>query len=368
MSSLPVGGNRLQNQLWRLTKMGMSDELGGLLVRRGLLTAEQCMTALAEERARGVRLATYVVEMGYVGEVQMAACIAEHLGLEVVSGHALEEVGRDALAYVPRELAEQYRMLPLSLQGNELHVCFADPQRFESLGDLGRLVGRTLRPFVATETALNDALERHYGIRPEVRLFREGAAPPASDHARKRARVEIERTGVFRAPPSLLEPKSTRPDPVELLAGAGTVNEVLRASMAYFVEIFASVIALGIHKGRAVTLVAGDRQELRPLAHPPELPLPDGCLLRAVLDRPHLAYRPTLSDTSLAGLCRSLGVPLTNITVVPAFDYGRPAFVLVGQGLDEKQVKQRFPEMKAFLAKVSQALRVVSLRAAIARR
>jgi hypothetical protein len=64
-------------------------------------------------------------------------------------------------------------------------------------------------------------------------------------------------------------------------------------------------------------------------------------------------------------LLQSARVANSDLTAIPVFDSGRPVFVILAQGLDERQVKERFTEIKAFLSKVAKALRAVALRAEI---
>src|SRR5262249_31405548 len=156
------------------------------------------------------------------------------------------------IAHVPKELAERHRVVPLRLDGTALDICLADPRHIDEMEELARTIGRTLRICVVTETALNDALEKYYGIRPEVRMFREDRAPPPSEHPRNK---DIDRTGVFRAPPSLLLTPPHGSDSVKLLAGADSAADVLRAAVTFFSGIFPVVVAMGIDKGRALAIM-----------------------------------------------------------------------------------------------------------------
>jgi hypothetical protein len=184
----------------------------------------------------------------------------------------------------------------------------------------------------------------------------------AWEHGARSISQEIERTGLFQAPPELRD-RSTPTDPIEVLATATSADEVLRASVRYFAGLFDEVVALGIHKGRAIALLAGNHRGLR-APRPVELALGDGTLVRSVLDRPQVAYRRS-ADAALGTVCRAVGMPTNHLTLVPAFDYGRPAFVVVGQGLEEWDLKARFGQIKQFLAKVSKSLRIVALRGEI---
>jgi hypothetical protein len=184
-------------------------------------------------------------------------------------------------------------------------------------------------------------------------------------HSTRSVSQEIERTGLFRAPlPTVPGRRSLRADPIQLLVSATSSEEVLRAAVGYFTGIFKEVVALGVHKGRAMVLMAGSRGGLRAIPQAPQLPLSDGTLVRAVLDRPQVAYRP-IADASLAVLCSAVGIAPSRLTLIPAFDYGRPAFIVVGQGLEEWQLKDQFAQIKSFISKVSKALRIVALRTEI---
>src|SRR4051794_3633203 len=154
--------------MWRRTmasqRRATSDDLGAVLVRRGMITGEQLLTAQSEERRRGVPLSVYVIEMGYISEQQLATCISEAFGIPNVGSRALEEIPREAIAMVPKELAERHRVVPLRIDGNAVDICLADPRHVEEMEELARTIGRTLRLCVVTETALNDALEKYFGI------------------------------------------------------------------------------------------------------------------------------------------------------------------------------------------------------------
>jgi hypothetical protein len=333
-----------------------SQELARRLVQSGLLTVEQLNAALQAGQRRGMPLSAYLVQMGLVEEEQLAACISESFGVPLLEKSALDEVARDALARLPPELAERHRLLPLKVKGNELQVCLSDPQFLEELEDLERAIGHVLQPCVVTETALCDALEEHYGIRPEVRLF-SGKAPPPSHHSLKRTKAGIDRTGVFHAfkPPVAGDPESPD-DPDHLLASATSSNEVLRGALLYFARLFTEVAVLGIGKGKAVVLMVGNRYVLRAPAQQMGITLPEGSAVRAVLDRPHVAHYPAVTDGTIARLCRKLELPLEHLSMVPVFAHNRPAFVVIGHGLEEAQLKGRFAEIREFVTRTSEAL------------
>jgi hypothetical protein len=333
-----------------------SHELGRVLVQSGVLTGEQLSAALQAGQRRGMALSAYLVQMGLVAEQQLAACISQSFGVPLLDASALDEVARDALARLPREVAERHRLLPLKVKGNELQVCLADPQHLEELEDIERAVGHVLQPCVVTETALSDALEEHYGIRPEVRMF-SGKAPPPSAHSVQRAKLGIDRSGVFQAfkPPAAGSAESPD-DPDHLLASATSSNEVLRGALLYFARIFSDVAVLGIARGKALVMMVGNRYVLRVPPQAMGITLPAGSLVRSVLDRPQVAHYPSVTDATIARLCRKLELPLEHLTLVPVFTHNRPAFVVIGHGIEEAQLKDKFAEIREFVTRTSAAL------------
>src|SRR2546421_10177362 len=106
-----------------------SDRLGALLVRRGAMSGEQLLGALQEEQRRGIPFTTYIAEMGFVGELQIAACVAEHCNLPLLGPRVFDDVGTEAVGFLTRDLAERDRVMPIVLRGSELPVGPSDPPR-----------------------------------------------------------------------------------------------------------------------------------------------------------------------------------------------------------------------------------------------
>jgi type IV pilus assembly protein PilB len=133
--------------------------LGEILVASGVLTPAQLEQALARQR-----LGTTVVGMRLSTEEDIAAALAQQLGLETVD---LVEVGPDpaAVRRVPRTLAERHEVLPLHVDGRgHLVVAMSDPTDVVAMDDLKLTSGLAgVRAVVSTGTAVTAALRRAYG-------------------------------------------------------------------------------------------------------------------------------------------------------------------------------------------------------------
>ena len=161
-----------------------SDPLGKRLVDAGLIRPDQLETALAhqeseEERLRAIaeqqgtlqhgrtirkrfkRLGEVVAELGLVDEGDLLPMLGEQLGVE---GVRLREglIDPNAVRLIPREFAEQLKVLPLMRVRDELTVAMADPQDLASIDTLSRLSGCRIRPVFTLATGIERLLPRCY--------------------------------------------------------------------------------------------------------------------------------------------------------------------------------------------------------------
>jgi hypothetical protein len=335
-----------------------------MLLARGLLTRQQLEAALGAQLQFGGRLGTNLVELGLIDDGRLAACLSEQLGVPYVRPQALAAVPRDVIALMPHKLAKKYRAVPLRAQGNDLHLCLADPQNFENLDELAFALNRPLRPYVVTEVTLNYALERYYGIPREPRIttgvtgWRELGGPTPQPGV-----VPKSFGNLLPAAPS----SATRPELgiIDQLAAVMSEEDVTAALFRYFTELFEEVVLLanvdGV-EGRPTPVLAGSRNRARPLGQRRPLSMTEGSLGRSLLSKPQVLHHPRLNDAEVSALCTALGLPIVNVTLLSIFNGSRAAYGVIGQGLDESQLRHAFAGLKSMVGKATQALRIVALR------
>jgi type II secretion system protein E len=73
------------------------------------------------------------------------------------------EVSLEALRCLPAEMAQRYRVLPLSLNDHQLEVAMADPFDFTAIGDISAVCGLEIIRCCARPNEITEALRRHYG-------------------------------------------------------------------------------------------------------------------------------------------------------------------------------------------------------------
>ncbi len=138
--------------------------LGTMLVRAGLLSAEQLEEALAEKAETGNRLGEIVVDRGWVASSDLAKALAEQHHCEFVD--LIEADIEDAAAsLLPERLARRYRAVPVRFMGEDkVLVAVADPTDVLASDDLRLALGMNIEFAVADQHDLERTLGKLYRV------------------------------------------------------------------------------------------------------------------------------------------------------------------------------------------------------------
>lgn len=113
----------------------VSQRLGSLALKKGLISQAQFDQAAAQQQQTGILLGRALIELGALNEDQLAALLAEQAGipfletLELPSGKAAEALSSALL----RIDAVQYEAVPYKQKGDTLLIALADPNRMRDL-------------------------------------------------------------------------------------------------------------------------------------------------------------------------------------------------------------------------------------------
>lgn len=339
--------------------------IGELLVSRGLISRQQLEDALLAQKQFGGRLGTNLVEMGAIGDDQLAACLSQQLKVPWVRPAALASIPRDVINKVPKHLAEKFRTVPIKYD-LELHVCMCDAQNFERLDEMAFALGIRVRPYVVTETTLNYALERYYGIRRETRqlqsvLWDNQAPKPPTTYLGDRLS-----DGPISTPTPT--PAYTRNVGVlDELSRVMSADDIVRALLRYFADLFPSVIILSIEQGRLAVAAAVQTGRQIQVPAGTNVPVTRGSLFEMAATQRRIVCQPQSTEADVTWLCGAIGIPANLLTAIPVMDGDTCHFLVVGQGRDEAKVREVFAGLQSFLAKVVHAMRIVLLRNEIIR-
>jgi type II secretion system protein E len=137
--------------------------LGMLLIERGFVTTKQVADALEIQEKTGEYLGAILIRQNLITEPQLVEVLAEQMGMPSAN-LATAQIEPEALAKVPAKLASHYRLFPLRLSNNTLHIAIADPFDVQTLDELKLLLGCEITPILASQRDIQDAIQRHYGL------------------------------------------------------------------------------------------------------------------------------------------------------------------------------------------------------------
>ncbi|MBU8899085.1 FrgA protein [Corallococcus sp. M34] len=182
----------------------MPARLAQLLVSRTLLTQEKAGEVLRQQQTQGDHVDTALLERG-LGEQDVLALLGEVSGVKPVNLIDFEP-NPDVASFIPPKIAERLCVVPLSLDGNTLHVACGYPVPKKELEEVGFLLGKPLELWVAIELRVREWISI---------IYRQPLAPRFSQLS---AMLDPERQATPPPPPPEAHEDSLTEDMVEQLA------------------------------------------------------------------------------------------------------------------------------------------------------
>jgi general secretion pathway protein E len=134
--------------------------LGQLLIERGLIATEDLDRALELQKERGDKLGRILVDMGYLAQRDLLNALSAQLGLPITTLSTLPSAP-ELEGLSPRFL-RQSLLFPVSIEENTLTLAMADPLDFEAINAVQTFSKLEVRPQLAAEQDILDALDRLY--------------------------------------------------------------------------------------------------------------------------------------------------------------------------------------------------------------
>jgi type IV pilus assembly protein PilB len=142
----------------------MSQRLGDLLVKERIITPEQLDKALRAQRESGpnARLGSTLVQLGFVSDEEVTNFLSRQYGVPAINLQYFE-IDSSVVKLIPEETAKRYQILPLSRVGASLTIAMVDPTNVYAMDDIKFMTGFNIEPVVASESAIQEAIEKAYG-------------------------------------------------------------------------------------------------------------------------------------------------------------------------------------------------------------
>jgi type IV pilus assembly protein PilB len=133
------------------------ERIADALVEDGLLGANQVEELLDQQKNGGARLVKLIIEKAYVSEQDLAVCMGRVLNVTPVN-IARVTILPEIVELLPRDIAHNHKVIPISRLENKLFLAMADPLNVLALDDVKRITKLEVTPLIASEKAIMDKL------------------------------------------------------------------------------------------------------------------------------------------------------------------------------------------------------------------
>ena len=141
------------------------ERIADALVEDNLLTAQQVADLVALQKKEGTRLLKLLLDKAYVSDADMVVAMGRVLNTPPVNLTRIS-ILPEVVALVPREVALNYKVLPVARLENKLFLAMADPLNVLALDDVKRITKLDVTPMIASEKVILEKinnLETHKG-------------------------------------------------------------------------------------------------------------------------------------------------------------------------------------------------------------
>jgi type IV pilus assembly protein PilB len=192
--------------------MAQKKRIGEVLKEAGLIDDFQLEAALSHQRNWGGKLGVILVEMGFARDEDIARVIAERLHIPVVELFD-PPIPPAVLKVLKPDIAKKYTVIPARKEGEAVLIAMADPLDIKTLDELRFITGLSVKPALASEADIKDAIRKYYDHEDVVRRVK---APVAFQPGIESGPMDIIRESGRAAVVEPAEPAQPRQEPPAL--------------------------------------------------------------------------------------------------------------------------------------------------------
>jgi type IV pilus assembly protein PilB len=140
--------------------------IGQFLVNEGIITPEQLENVLETKRKEnipGKYFGDYVIQLGYVSDMQFGQALAKKLNVSFVDlADPAFKIEVEAVKKIPEALARKHNIIGLKMTGRRITVATDDPVNFFIFEEIKVTTGMDVIPVFATKAAIHKAIGKYY--------------------------------------------------------------------------------------------------------------------------------------------------------------------------------------------------------------
>ncbi len=137
--------------------------LGELLVRSNLITKEQLIKALEEQKSSGgqLRLGTVLIRDGYIKESELTAFLSKQYSVPSIN-LADFDIDPAVVKLLPADVVQKYQAIPVNRAGSTLILAMSDPSNIFAIDDIKFMTGYNVEVVVASDSGIKSAIDKFY--------------------------------------------------------------------------------------------------------------------------------------------------------------------------------------------------------------
>ncbi len=141
--------------------------IGDLLVENKVISEQQLMAALADQKKTGHKLGHALVELGFLEEQQLLDFLSQQLQIPYIEIKTYP-LKPQTVKSLPEAVARRYRVIVLEQRERDVLIGMADPTDLFAYDELGHILKKRIRQAVVRETDLLNMLDRMYRREDEL--------------------------------------------------------------------------------------------------------------------------------------------------------------------------------------------------------
>ena len=146
--------------------------IGDLLVQNRIISHEQLLSALAEQKKTGRKLGRTLIDLNFIKETDLLNFLSRQLQIPFLD---ITRHPRNAelVNVLPESLARRFRVMLLENNANDILLAMADPTDLMAMDELTRVLKKSIRAAVVRESDLLAAIDQSYRRTTEIGVLAE---------------------------------------------------------------------------------------------------------------------------------------------------------------------------------------------------
>lgn len=143
--------------------MRSKKRLGDLLVNGNLISQDQLLRALVDQKKTGMKLGQFLIHKGIVKEMEVVTLISQQLNLERYEPQKYP-LSASMAEIISREIAQKHQLAPIQKAGRLLKIAMIDPMDIKALDTIEVVTNCEVEPLICTEKEINQLIGSIYGV------------------------------------------------------------------------------------------------------------------------------------------------------------------------------------------------------------